>query len=84
MAYNIRITIRNRPGVADPEGETILNDLVLAGGYSSISAIGTAKVLSFTVNATDKDTARRTVEDACSRLRLYNPLVSEADIDCVP
>ena len=29
--YLIHVTIENKPGISDPEGETILNDLVLKG-----------------------------------------------------
>ena len=34
--YLVHVTIENKPGISDPEGETILNDLVLKGNYSSI------------------------------------------------
>ena len=37
--YTVHVVIENKPGISDPEGETILNDLVLKGGYSSISKI---------------------------------------------
>jgi len=29
--YTVHVTIENKPGISDPEGETILNDLVLKG-----------------------------------------------------
>ena len=27
--YQVHVTIENKPGISDPEGKTILNDLVL-------------------------------------------------------
>ena len=29
--YTVHVTIENKPGIADPEGSTILNDLVFEG-----------------------------------------------------
>jgi len=29
--YNVHVIIENKPGISDPEGDTILNDLVLKG-----------------------------------------------------
>ena len=37
--FNVHVTIENKPGISDPEGETILNDLVLKGTHSAISKI---------------------------------------------
>ncbi|CAI9831180.1 MAG: phosphoribosylformylglycinamidine synthase subunit PurS [Nitrosopumilus sp.] len=85
--FAITVTIRNRPGMADPEGETILRDLVLRGGGSGgasggipggISAIRTAKALEFRVSAGDAAAAEDLVRRVCEEMRIYNPLVSEA------
>lgn len=46
--FNVHVTIENKPGISDPEGETILNDLVLKGAHKSISKIKTGKLLKFT------------------------------------
>lgn len=34
--YEVEVTIENKVGMNDPEGETILNDLVLKGSFKSI------------------------------------------------
>ena len=34
--YTVRIVIENKPGINDPEGETILHDLILKGSDSKI------------------------------------------------
>lgn len=80
MEYDVSVVIENRPEIADPEGKTILDDLVLRGGVKSVKKIRTAKVIRFRVSARSRDAARRDVEGICERLRIYNPLVSTAQI----
>ena len=31
--FNVHVTIENKLGISDPEGDTILNDLVLKGTH---------------------------------------------------
>ena len=88
--------IENKPGLSDPEGQTILKDLVLKGNdlaplddskenvissgvtppHTRISGIKTAKVLRFTIDSADSDTAASEVSAICDELHIYNPLVS--------
>ncbi len=75
------MTIENKPGISDPEGETILNDLILKGGDSSISKIKTAKMLKVTIKEKDKKSAQAKVQKICDELRIYNPMVSKVTID---
>jgi len=37
--YKVHVIIENKPGIRDPEGDTILNDLVLKNSFSSVSKI---------------------------------------------
>jgi phosphoribosylformylglycinamidine synthase len=48
------VIIENKPNISDPEGDTILNDLVLKGNNSSVKKIRAGKILKFTVEASDK------------------------------
>lgn len=75
--FEVHVTIENKPGMNDPEGETILNDLVLKGSYSSVKKIRSAKMLKFQINASTKQAAQNTVKKLCDDLRIYNPLVSK-------
>ena len=52
--FDVHVTIENKPGISDPEGETILNDLVLRGLHKSVTKIKTAKMLKFTITEKDK------------------------------
>ena len=79
--YVVDVIIENKPNISDPEGETILNDLVLKSKNSSIKKIRTGKMLKFTVEATDKKNAEKTVENICQELRIFNPLVSKIVIE---
>ena len=79
--FSVHVTIENKPGISDPEGETILNDLVLKGTHKTVSKIKTAKMLKFTINEENKETAQSKVQEICDDLRIYNPMVSKVTID---
>ena len=52
--YVVHVIIENKPNISDPEGDTILNDLVLKNKNSSIKKIRAGKILKFTVEASNK------------------------------
>ena len=79
--YLVHVIIENKPNISDPEGDTILNDLVLKGNNPSVKKIQVGKVLKFTVDATDKKMAEKIVENICQELRIFNPLVSKVMIE---
>ena len=79
--YIVQVIIENKPNISDPEGTTILNDLVLKSKNSSIKKIRAGKILKFTVEASDKKKAEKTVENVCQELRIFNPLVSNVVIE---
>ena len=79
--YNVHVTIENKPGISDPEGQTILSDLVLKGSYSAVSDIRCAKMLKFVIEEKDKNHAKKKIQQLCDELRIYNPLVSKVTID---
>jgi len=79
--YVVHVIIENKSNISDPEGDTILNDLVLKGNNPSVKKIQVGKILKFTVDATDKKMAEKTVENICQELRIFNPLVSKVMIE---
>ncbi len=81
--FQASVIIENKPGISDPEGETILNDLVLKGTHKTVSKIKTAKMLKFTIEAEDKEDAKTRVQEICDELRIYNPMVSMVTIDAL-
>ena len=80
-SYLVHVTIENKPGISDPEGETILNDLVLKGNYSSISKIRSGKILKFQVDEKNKKLAEEKIHKLCDELRIFNPLVSQVTFE---
>jgi len=79
--YVVHVIIENKPSISDPEGDTILNDLVLKSKNSSIKKIRTGKILKFTIEVSSKKKAEKTVENICQELRIFNPLVSDVVIE---
>ncbi len=79
--FNVHVTIENKPGISDPEGDTILNDLVLKGTHKTVSKIKTANMLKFTIEEKNKKAAQSKVQEICDELRIYNPIVSKVTID---
>ena len=78
--YIVHVIIENKPNISDPEGDTILNDLVLKSKISSIKKIRAGKILKFTVEASEKKKAEKIVEGVCQELRIFNPLVSNLSL----
>lgn len=81
--YLVSVIIENKPYINDPEGETILKDLIAKGGYFSVKAVRTAKMLNITIEAKDRNDAEDTVKKLCDELRIYNPVVSNCKVECV-
>ena len=78
--FNVTVIIENKPGISDPEGETILNDLVMKSKNSSVKKIRSGKILRFMVVQNDIKSAEKKVREICDELRIFNPLVSQVTI----
>ncbi len=80
-SFKVHVTIENKPGISDPEGKTILNDLVLKGNYRAVTDIHSAKMLKFTITEKNKKLAENKIQKLCDELRIYNPMVSKITIE---
>ncbi|HEY6404568.1 MAG TPA: phosphoribosylformylglycinamidine synthase subunit PurS [Nitrososphaeraceae archaeon] len=78
--FLMAINIENKKYLDDPEGDTILRDLIVKGGYSNIESVRTAKTLKIVVTSSSEKEALMTVERLCNDLRIYNPVVSDCTI----
>ena len=85
VVFNVHVIIENKPGISDPEGDTILNDLVLKGtnANNAVSKIKTARMLKFTIDEENKKTAQDKIQTICDDLRIYNPMVSQVTVDVI-
>jgi len=82
-SFKVSVIIENKPEINDPEGETILHDLILKGNNASVKKIRSAKMLKFEVDAKNKKIVEKTVMDLCDEFRIYNPLVSRVTIESI-
>ena len=77
MRWLAEVHVRLRPGIADPEGQTIAGGLQ-ALGYTSVEEVRSGKLLRVTFTADDHAGAEATVAGMCRRL-LANPVMESAD-----
>ena len=75
--FQVSIVIENKPEISDPEGDTILNDLVLKSKNTNITKIRAGTILKFSITEKNEESAKDKVIKICDELRIYNPLVSK-------
>ena len=75
--FQVSVVIENKPGISDPEGDTILNDLVLKDKNTNITQIRSGTILKFSVTESNEQSAKDSILKICDELRIYNPLVSK-------
>ena len=75
--FQVSVIIENKPGISDPEGDTILNDLVLKDKNTNITKIRSGTILKFAISDSNEENAKNTILKICDDLRIYNPLVSK-------
>ena len=77
----MNVVVSNREGASDPEGETILRDLVSKSGYKNVKSIRSGKFLRFEVAAEDAVQAKGLVRNVCDELRIYNPAAHSKTVE---
>ncbi len=80
-SFKVNVIIENKPEIVDPEGDTILNDLILKDKKTNIKKVRSAKMLRFVIDAKSKESAEKTVLDICNQFRIFNPLVSKVSVE---
>ena len=65
-----------RPGIANPEGQTVASAL-RSLGYDTVAGVSTGKLLRIAFEAEDREAAEQAVADMCRRL-LANPVMEVA------
>jgi phosphoribosylformylglycinamidine synthase len=79
VRFDVRVEVRLRPGIADPQGATIERALP-ALGFDGVEAVRVGKAIRFSVEAPDEATARARAEEMGERL-LANPVMEDTDIE---
>ena len=77
MRWLAEVHVRLRPGIADPEGQTVAGGLH-ALGYTTVSEVRAGKLLRLAFEADDREAAEAAVDGMCRRL-LANPVMETAD-----
>jgi phosphoribosylformylglycinamidine synthase len=77
MRWLADVHVRLRPGIADPEGQTIAGGL-RALGFTTVAEVRSGKLLRVAFEADDHDAAEQAVAGMCRRL-LANPVMETAD-----
>ena len=78
MSYDVTVDVMLKPGIADPQGQTIERALP-ALGFEGVADVRVGKRISLTVEAADADAARSRVEEMCERL-LANPVIESYEV----
>jgi phosphoribosylformylglycinamidine synthase len=77
MRWLAEVHVRLRPGIADPEGQTIAGGL-RALGFDGVADVRAGKLLRLAFEAADLGAAEAAVSEMCARL-LANPVMETAD-----
>jgi phosphoribosylformylglycinamidine synthase len=76
MRWLAEVHVSLRPGIADPEGQTIASGL-RSLGYDTVSEVRAGKLMRIAFSAATAVEAEGTVADMCRRL-LANPVMESA------
>ena len=77
MRWLAEVHVRLRPGIADPEGQTIAGGL-RSLGFEGVTEVRAGKLLRLTFEAPSRDAAEVAIGEMCRRL-LANPVMETAD-----
>ena len=78
MMYSAKVSILLKPGIADPQGQTIERALP-ALGYDGVKNVRVGKQIDLEVEADDVESARTRVLEMCERL-LANPVIEAYEV----
>lgn len=74
----VRVEVRLKKGVTDPEGDNVHKALTLLG-FRDVRAVHSSKVFRIELAARDAKAATKEAEEMCRRL-LANPVIHEYEI----
>jgi phosphoribosylformylglycinamidine synthase PurS subunit len=78
VSRRVTVNVMPKPGIADPQGQTIEQALP-ALGYDGVSGVRVGKRIELEVEAEDPREARRRVEEMCRRL-LANTVIETFEV----
>lgn len=78
MSYLARVDVMLKPGISDPQGQTIERALPVLG-YEGVTGVRVGKRIQLEVEATTPAEAKSKVEQMCERL-LANPVIESYQV----
>ena len=78
MTYEAYVNVMLKPGIADPQGQTIERALP-ALGYEGVTDVRVGKLIELSVEAGDPREAEQKVSEMCERL-LANPVIESYEV----
>jgi phosphoribosylformylglycinamidine synthase len=82
MKFAVRVEVKHKQGVADPQGATIERALPTLG-FDGIQGVKVGKSIRFEIDAADEASARAEVDDVVARF-LTNPVIEDSTVEVVP
>ena len=73
--YNVKVEVRFKPIVLDPQGKTVLNSLKNLG-YKEVIDTRIGKLIELKIKDSDSDKIKARVDDMCKKL-LTNPIIED-------
>lgn len=78
MTFAVLVEVQLRPGISDPQGQTIEKALPTLG-FEGITGVRVGKSMRFEVSADDEAAALAQVDELCQKF-LTNPVIEDAII----
>ena len=73
--FKVKVEVRLKPVVLDPQGKTVLSALHNLG-YNKVSETRVGKLIELTLRDTDQKNVKALVEEMCDKL-LANPVIED-------
>ncbi len=78
MNFTARVNVMLKPGIADPQGQTIEKALPVLG-YEGVDGVRVGKRIELQLDASDESDARAKLDAMCRQL-LSNPVIESYDV----
>ncbi len=79
--FEVKVTIKLKKGISDPEGFNTLKALHLLG-FDKVIEAKTIRIFDLKIDSKDKNNVRDDVEKMCQRL-LTNPVIHDYEIEII-
>ena len=79
MTFTARVNVMLKPGIADPQGQTIEKALPVLG-YEGVGEVRVGKRIELQLDASDESDARSKLDAMCKQL-LSNPVIESYEVD---